>query len=297
MVNLSDQTLSELCAQAIQAARLAGQIINYHCKQNITVEYKKIGKSIASQVVTKVDRQAQQAIIDILQPGCDQYDLALLAEEAEDDGLRHRKQAFWCIDPLDGTLAFINKTPGYAVSIALVSKAGKPLIGVVYDPLKNDLYYAIDGQGVFKNQQPVFISPLNYDQPLILQIDPGFKVDSRLQQTRSGLQEIASQLGFRQAEIRFQAGAVMNACSILDQPNRCYFKYSRQDNSGGSIWDYAATACLFNEAGGFASDISGVPLELNRVANCFLNHRGLLYAGTQQIAQKIIQLNKNINQK
>ena len=54
----------------------------------------------------------------------ERYDLALLTEELEDDGSRHVKDYFWCIDPIDGTLPFTQKKPGYGVSIALVARDG-----------------------------------------------------------------------------------------------------------------------------------------------------------------------------
>ena len=86
----------------------------------------------------------------------------------------------------------------------------------------------------------------------------------------------------------------MNACNILEQPNTCYFKYPRKGNSGGSIWDFAATACLFNAAGATASDIFGQPLELNRIGSTYANHRGSLYAAQQALAEQVMELYKKL---
>jgi 3'(2'), 5'-bisphosphate nucleotidase/myo-inositol-1(or 4)-monophosphatase len=96
------------------------------------------------------------------------------------------------------------------------------------------------------------------------------------------------------SDIQFRIGAVINAVTILENPNSCYFKYPRSDNSGGSLWDYAATACLFREAGAVASDIYGQPLDLNRADNTFMNHRGVLYASSQSIANQIIALHNSL---
>jgi myo-inositol-1(or 4)-monophosphatase len=294
MESMNKQNLEELCQLAITAARAAGEIITTSLQDNVDVQYKEVGSSAASQVVTEVDYKAQAAILDILQPSCIKFNLALVAEESADDDLRKEKPAFWCIDPMDGTLAFINKTQGFSVSIALVAQNGKPLIGVVYDPVKQNLYHAIDGRGAYKNEQNIHVPELNPQQALVLYTDPSFETDPRLEQTYTGLQEIAQRLGLNGADIQFKVGAVMNACNILEQPNSCYFKYPRKANSGGSIWDYAATACLFNEAGAIASDISGLPMELNRVNNTFMNHRGLLYCGQQKLADQIIELYKKL---
>jgi len=286
--------LEKLCEQAINAAHAAGKVINDHRHRNIEVQHKSAGNSAASQVVTEVDHKAQAVILEILQPTCIEFDLALVTEESPDDGLRHVKEAFWCIDPMDGTLAFINNTPGYSVSIALVAKNGKPLIGVVYDPVEQNLYHAIDRLGAYKNRQLIRVPELDPDKQLVLHADISFDVHPWFEQTNTGLQNISQSLGLNGAAIKFKTGAAMNACNILQQANTCYFKYPRKGNSGGSIWDFAATACLFNEAGAIASDILGQPLELNRMGSTYANHLGSLYAGQKKLADEIIALYKKL---
>ncbi len=286
--------LEKLCQQAIDAAHAAGEIINSFRQRDVDVQYKAAGNSAASQVVTEVDHKAQAVILDILQPSCIEFDLALVTEESADDGLRQQKEAFWCIDPMDGTLAFINNTHGFSVSIALVAKNGKPLIGVVYDPVKQDLYHAIDGSGAYKNKQLIRVPELDPDRPLILHTDFSFEAHPWFDKTSTGLQDISRSLGLNGADIKFKTGAAMNACNILQEANSCYFKYPRKGNSGGSIWDFAATACLFNEAGAIASDIFGFPLELNRFGSTYVNHRGSLYAGQKKLADEIVELYKKL---
>ncbi|MBT3468503.1 MAG: inositol monophosphatase, partial [Opitutae bacterium] len=127
--------LKELTTHAVQAAREAGELIRSYQDREVEVLHKEGGDTYASQVVTEVDRKAQDAILQILGPPCEEFDLAVLTEESEDDGSRFEKKFFWCIDPMDGTLPFIRKEPGYSVSIGLVAKDGSPRIGVVYDPV------------------------------------------------------------------------------------------------------------------------------------------------------------------
>jgi fructose-1,6-bisphosphatase/inositol monophosphatase family enzyme len=119
---------------AIKAALSAGKVIQQYMNDDVLVEKKKGGTSYASQVVTAVDRACETAILSHLLPSCSEFDLALLSEETEDDGSRFEEDFFWCIDPMDGTLPFINKQPGFSVSIALIAKDGTPYIGVVFDP-------------------------------------------------------------------------------------------------------------------------------------------------------------------
>ncbi len=291
---MNNLDLEKLCQQAIYAARAAGTVINAHRHLNIKVQHKTAGNSAASQVVTEVDHKAQAVILDILQPTCTKFDLALVTEESPDDGLRQEKEAFWCIDPMDGTLAFINNTHGFSVSIALVAKNGNPLIGVVYDPVEQDLYHAIDGSGAYKNKQLIHLPELDPERPLILYTDFSFKAHPWFDKTSTGLLDMAQSLGLKGAAIRYKTGAAMNACNILQEPNSCYFKYPRKGNSGGSIWDFAATACLFNEAGAIASDIFGQPMELNRTGSTYMNHRGSLYAGQHKLADQIIALHNKL---
>ncbi|OOZ37044.1 3'(2'),5'-bisphosphate nucleotidase CysQ family protein [Solemya velesiana gill symbiont] len=291
-MNFSDHQLQGLMRHAMDAARAAGRIIADHRRSGIQVDQKERGASVASQVVIEVDHKAQAAILEVLEPTLIEHDLALLTEESPDDEQRLVKPAFWCIDPMDGTLAFINDTPGYAVSIALVAQNGSPLIGAIYDPVDNCLFHAIRNRGAYKDDALIEIPPLDPEQPLVLRTDSSFQDHPWVEQTRKGLDCIAQELGLNGADIQFPVGAVMNACGILESPNTCYFKYPRTGNSGGSLWDYAASACLFSEAGGVASDIQGNPMDLNRPDSTFMNHRGLLFAGHQVLAERIITLNR-----
>ena len=136
-MKLSTSDLRELADLAILAASKAGQMIARSRPREI--QYKDMqhaagGESLASQVVTEIDRHSEDIILDILTPTLERFELGLLTEEQDDDGSRLTNDYFWCIDPLDGTLPFIEGSPGYAVSIALVSSDGTPMIGVVSDP-------------------------------------------------------------------------------------------------------------------------------------------------------------------
>ncbi|MEE9337306.1 MAG: inositol monophosphatase family protein, partial [Methylococcaceae bacterium] len=120
-MKLSSTNLFLLSQCAISAAYQAGQIISSFSGQSVTVNKKQGGDTLASQVVTEVDHLSQEIILQTLLPTCDIFDLALLSEEIPDNRERLEKDFFWCIDPLDGTLPFIQSTPGYSVSIALVA--------------------------------------------------------------------------------------------------------------------------------------------------------------------------------
>ena len=277
--------LQSLAGTAVAAARSAGQIISESSNQEIEVEHKDGGHTYASQVVTEVDRKAQDAILEILNPTCDEYDFALLTEESEDDHSRFQKEYFWCIDPLDGTLPFTKKEPGYSVSIALVAKCGKPQIGVVYDPVHDVLWEAAIGRGVKKNDQPWM---MNSDlEVLTFTYDRSFEKHPERQRVLDELNSYAQAIGLTKVHATQYGGAVINACHALESAPGCHFKFAKLEEGGGSIWDYAATACLFEQAGASVSDVYGDALDLNRSDSTFMNHRGAVYATDASLASKI----------
>jgi fructose-1,6-bisphosphatase/inositol monophosphatase family enzyme len=275
----------KLTGLAVHAAKEAGRIINSFSQQEVEVECKDGGHTYASQVVTVVDRKAQDAILETLSPACDEYDFALLTEESEDDHSRFQKEYFWCIDPLDGTLPFTRKEPGYSVSIALVAREGSPQIGVVYDPVHDILWQATKGFGVKRNDKTWKMQPKG--EELVFTYDRSFEKHSQRERVLDELESYARAKGLRKVHASQYGGAVINACHALECAPGCHFKFAKPEQGGGSIWDYAATACLFEEAGAVVGDVYGDPLDLNRSDSTFMNHRGAIYATDQFLASKI----------
>ena len=143
--------------------------------------------------------------------------------------------------------------PGYAVSIALVSREGNSCLGVVYDPLTENLYYAVKGLGTFRNEK-------------VWDWKPTFN---------------------ETYETIHCGGAVMNACWVLENAPACFVKRPKVQEGGGCLWDYAATACLFEEVGAVVSDSHGNSLNLNSRESVFMNHMGVLYASHREIAEEV----------
>ena len=268
--------LTQLTNIAIKAALSAGKVIQEYMDSEILVEKKNGGTSYASKVVTTVDRECEIVILSHLFPTCKKFDLAFLSEETADNGSRFEKDFFWCIDPMDGTLSFINKQPGFSVSIALVAKDGTPYIGVVYDPSRDILYYGIKGNGVFKNGRPWEIKYINKhltyvtDRKLI-DTPSSDKIEKLLQENLdkfnlSGLKEISG------------SGAVVNGILVLENGPACMVKLPKKEIGGGSIWDFAATACIYRELGLSVTDFKGEMLDLNKKDGTFMNKEGIFFA-------------------
>ena len=277
--------LAELTKLAVKAAVEAGELIRSYQDREVEVLHKEGGDTYASQVVTEVDRKAQDAILRVLGPSCEEFDLAVLTEENEDDGSRFERECFWCIDPMDGTLPFIQREPGYSVSIGLVAKDGSPQVGVVYDPVHDVLWQATKGQGVRRNGEPWTLD--STADELTFTYDRSFTDRPERDRVLRELEGYAQSLGLKKLLATQFGGAVINACHALDNAPGCHFKFAKPQEGGGSLWDYAATACLYEEAGAVVSDVHGGPLDLNRPDSTFMNHRGAVYATDENLARRI----------
>ena len=290
--------LEQLLQLATDAALKAGTFINSVDRSSLLVHSKQAGSSLSAQVVTQVDLDSQAIILEILQPTIQQYDIALLTEEnaSEEDVATHarfNKDYFWCIDPLDGTLPFIEGGSGFAVSIALVDIAGNPIIGVVHNPSTGDTYQAINAQPqtsiVLKNGSPWQPERLEeYSHSLSLYIDRSFQQDPRYPAVIEQLTVFSKQQGLALQVIK-TCGAVMNAIGVLENAPACYLKLPKAQLGGGSLWDFSATAAITQALSAqylassspmlcAVSDSQGAALDLNRSDSNYMNHKGVLYS-------------------
>ncbi|MBN2526589.1 MAG: inositol monophosphatase family protein [Deltaproteobacteria bacterium] len=284
MSEFSNSELQELQSAAVDAAGNAATVISkYRHSTSLNIRRKGEG-TLSATVVTEVDVLSQNAVLASLANTRDKYNLAMLSEENPDDGERLVKRAFWCVDPLDGTLPFIEKKAGYAVSIGLVQRDGTPLVGVILDPENNNIYTAVRREGAFCNGTPIVPAKGCASDVLTVVIDRSAYESWQFKQMSHIANHVASELGCNEVDIFNYGGAAMNAMVALTRPPGCYFKFPRMNESGGSLWDYSASACIYKEAGAVTGDIFGNALELNRPDSTFMNHRGFIFATDAQIA-------------
>lgn len=288
-MKFSADDLSELADLAISAATEAGQMIAVSRPTDVA---QKAGvNSLAGQVVTEIDRRSEDIVLDALTPTLERFGLGLLTEERDDDGGRLSADHFWCIDPLDGTLPFIEGTSGYAVSIALVDRDGTPRVGVIYDPVEATLLHAIQGVGAFRDGLAWPTEPLLHGDVLSVFADRSFLTMDDHDAVVDALGQVAHDMGLTGVQVHANGGAVMNAWDVLTNSPACYFKFPRP-SGGGSLWDFAAAACVFHEVGAVATDIHGEALDLNRADSTFMNHRGVLFATDEALAERIRALDQ-----
>lgn len=291
-MEFSDTESGELRLAACGAAEKAGEFIMSQRGSQLKVDLKKGGESYGAQVVTEVDREAQDIILRELESETERFDLAILSEELPDDGERFRKRAFWCIDPLDGTLPFIEGRSGFAVSIALVSKAGEAQLGVIHDPISKTSYSASVGGGLWKGSEPwcPIAKQDSRQSQLTVVADQSLRTHEAYSIVKDRLVQFAKKSGLEDISVLEGDGAAMNVCEVLNRSPACYFKFPKKEKGGGALWDFAASACLMREAGGVVSGFSGSPLDLNSKASLYLNQSGVIYASDETLANSILDL-------
>jgi len=290
-MTLDKDILHILTNKAIEAAHKAGEYIASYNRKSINIDTKQTngtknspcgGTSLASQVVTEVDIKSEEIILEILHPTLDQYNLGLLSEERMDDDSRLNKEYFWCIDPLDGTLPFSQGLDGFSVAIALVAKNGTPLIGVVCDPTTGDIYSAYKDAGAYKNGEK-WDCTKDISNSFTLIIDRSFTKHPKFKEVTTFVNDRIQQEGYSVFKMKKQGGAVMNAIWTLENRPSCYFKLPKKELGGGSLWDFAATACIFNEINAKATNFKGGKLDLNRKDSTFMNHEGVLFTCSEKV--------------
>ncbi len=140
---LEEINLSNICNIAKDAGALVMEIYN----KDFTIEYKE-----DKSPLTEADLKANQFICTNLQKIYPQ--IPIMSEESKMVDFQTRKEweYYWCIDPIDGTKEFIKKNGEFTINIALIHK-NSPVLGVVYAPALDNLYYAKQGDGAYKNGQ------------------------------------------------------------------------------------------------------------------------------------------------
>lgn len=285
---LSPTDIRKLHDLAVQTACEAGALIQSKVGRHGETRTKSGGDTLASQVVTDVDLQSEALIVEALRPSMADLEIGLLTEERADDASRFAHDRFWCIDPIDGTLPFTEGRPGYAVSIALVSRDGQSVLGVVHDPVAQVTYHAIAGQGAFSNSGPLRTAPRTPDPLLTWIMDRSTTEHTDFRNLAQIIEDMAARIGCTGVTRINHAGAALNGCLVARDAPGIYFKLPKKAQGGGSVWDFAATTCILSEAGGSATDIHGQSLDLNPAGSTFMNHCGVLYASDPDLATALI---------
>jgi myo-inositol-1(or 4)-monophosphatase len=226
---------------AIKAARRAGNIITRAARDldRITVTSKG-----PKDFVTEVDRAAEEAIVETLIEAYPQH--GVLAEEGTAGDRNQDAEYVWIIDPLDGTTNFLHGMPQYCVSIAL-RHHNQVTQGVVYDPVRNDLFTASRGRGAFLNDRRIRVSRrTNLAESLV---GTGFPF-------RSG-EHLDTYVAMMRSMIEKTAGLRRPGAAALDLAYVAAGWYDGFWELSLKPWDMAAGSLLVLEAGGLVGDMRG----------------------------------------
>ncbi|MGB0583108.1 MAG: inositol monophosphatase family protein, partial [Limisphaerales bacterium] len=201
--------LELLHSLALTAAKRAGAYVQSMVNRCEDVRVKEAGDTPASQVVTEVDLESQRLILETLHESIEEFQLGLLTEESADDSSRFEKDCFWCIDPLDGTLPFINGSPGYSISIALVTREGKSQIGVIHDPGTEQTFHAVSGRGAFLNDVGIHSQYDTKSERLTWLMDSSMKGSAGYSRLLAAIEDLATRENLN-LNIIAHAGAALN---------------------------------------------------------------------------------------
>ena len=147
---------------AINAAKEAGKIILKYYKSDFTIKEKGFGNP-----VTTADIAADDYLKKTLTNYFPEY--GWLSEETVDAMDRLSKSRIWIVDPIDGTKEFIHGTDEFVVSIGLVEN-GSPVLGVIYNPVKEEIFYSSKGEGSYLNDLQIFCNEYKSSKDMVLLI-------------------------------------------------------------------------------------------------------------------------------
>ena len=226
---------------AERLARAAGAIQRDRYETNFSVQTK----SAAIDLVTEVDHACEALIVDRL--NAERPDDAILAEEGGGED-REGADWRWVVDPLDGTMNYAHGYPRFCVSIG-VERAGRAEVGIVYDPLLDELFAAVRGQGATRNGRPIRVSKEQEIGRALLAT--GFAYDVH----RSDDDNVDHFAHFvkRARGLRRDGSAALDLCYVAAGRLDGYWELKLHP------WDVAAGNLIVAEAGGRTSDFAGRP--------------------------------------
>jgi len=249
---------------AVKAARRAGNIITRGARDldllAVTVKGPK-------DFVSEVDRAAEAAIVETLHAAYPDH--GIFAEEGTGRDRNRDAEHVWIIDPLDGTTNFLHGFPQYCVSIGLAHK-GVVTQGVIYDPIRNDLFTATRGRGAFLNDRRMRVSRRAHLRDCLIGTGFPFRdgryLDTYLQMMKT--------MVIQSAGLRRPGAAALDLAYVAAGFYDGFFEI------GLNAWDVAAGSLLVLEAGGLIGDLAGEGDYL---------HGGQVIAATPKVFAQMVQ--------
>lgn len=255
---MPDSNLADLLATAETVARVCGQFVHSRQTEPFTVADKGF-----RDVVTEVDWDSQQLATRLIRQRFPDH--GFLAEET-DHRLPTTGPVIWAIDPLDGTVNFSRQLPAFAISVAAIVD-GAPGVGVIYDPLRDEMFSAVRGAGCSLNGRPICASPLRNLNQALLALGWG-----RSDADRRRSMAVINRLTYRVMSLRAFGSYALCLAWIAAGRLDAFFTYQP------GPWDVAAGLLLVQEAGGLTSSLTGEKWDWSRPDTWRLTSNGHLHS-------------------
>jgi 3'(2'), 5'-bisphosphate nucleotidase len=265
---------------ALRLARDAGAAILQYYDVPLEIE-RKIDADEHTEPVTQADRAANELIVKGLHSEFPED--GILAEESIDTERRLKKRRVWMVDPMDGTNGFIARDGDFAVQIGLAID-GRSVLGVVYQPLSDVLYRAVEGAGAWIERQ-------GFEAARARVSDENHVERMRLAASRTHrsprMDAVVRSLGIEEEVRRGSVGIKVGL--IIERQCDVYIHLSPRTKQ----WDTCAPEVILHEAGGRFTDLFGEPLNYNNPD--VQNRNGLVAsngAGHTEVIEKLAPLLK-----
>lgn len=288
-IRLPSPEQRSLLATALSAAVKAGDYFaeRLHAKKQVKT------KSSLSDLVTEVDPACEALIRETILAAYPTHEI--LGEESVAPGSEASAEAangvaeaphLWIVDPLDGTTNFVYSIPLSTVSIGY-AEAGQLVVGVIYDPYRNEVFYAVRGQGAHRADTDEIVSWLSQTDAVLPGVDMSVSATETIEEavvssgfpTRGDMRHRTTEAGLlltsRVKNLRALGSAALHLAYVSAGRLDAFWEYDL------NAWDLAAGVLLVTEAGGVACDISQAAYTLRT--------RHIVAAGTSSLANALAE--------
>ena len=208
------------------------------------VENLQVSKKGIGDFVTSADLNSEQTIIKTLQKAYPE--IKIISEETNPDVNLNLHEKKWIIDPLDGTLNFLHGLPHFAISIALKIK-DKIISGVIYDPIKDELFWAEKGVGAYLNNTRIRVSQRSQLKDALISTGIPWK---GMESSHKNYLKILENIMKNSSGIRRYGSAALDLAYVAAGRYDAFWEFNLK------TWDIAAGALLVKEAGGYVGNIN-----------------------------------------
>jgi len=258
--------MNEFLELALEAAAEAAVIIRTGAEQPKHIEYKG-----DVDLVTDTDRRSEAAIVGRIRKRFPDH--AIVAEEGSQGAPRGAKYT-WYIDPLDGTTNFAHTYPCFASSIALY-EGEIPVVGVVVNPMLQETFSAVRGEGASRNGKPIRVSTVSKLGASL--VATGFPTHMR---HNSANMDFYWGFTLRSHGVRRDGSAALDLCNVACGRFEGFWEF------GLNSWDTAAGSLIIQEAGGKVTSLDGSEYPLG--GPTILGSNGLVHEEMRELSAEIL---------